>query len=260
MDLVLSSVLLFILFLPGFAFRYGYYTPPFSRGAMENKFLIEIAVAIPFAIAFHVIGIVIIEWLTTYNIELPIVGALLVGVNETSEVKAIFTNIKTHLWQIAVYNALLMALAFASGMLFKIFIRSSGLDRKSPLFRFPNKWYYILSGEILEFPQFGITNPEFDTAVVDILVNTENGSYIYTGELMDFYLSDTGGLESVVIRFPMKKKFDQPSTFQEIPGKFLHIGHDQILNMNVRYITIEETTDPFIGDEAENISASTSTL
>ena len=113
------------------------------------------------------------------------------------------------------------------------------------------------------FPSQKIINDisEKDYLSVDVLSKTESGSNIlYKGILYNYHLTNDGGLESVVLRFPRRKfltskekpvddKLNSNNTdelqfdlheYTEIPSTKLIIPYKNIENINLRLIQIAE--------------------
>jgi hypothetical protein len=72
----------------------------------------------------------------------------------------------------------------------KMFVRRIKLDRKVKLFRFRNYWYYVFSGEILDFPYIKGKASNISFAYIDIMVNVNNQTIIYTGLYYDHVMGN----------------------------------------------------------------------
>lgn len=182
-----------------------------------------------------------VETLTTYIFRFDYLGSLLLSVDDKYVVKAIFTNIHEYLLPIVLYNFTIMAVALGAGYLGKYLVRVFKLDRRFRFFRFTNKWHYILSGECLDFPHIDDSFEEINFKIVDILYQVGAQQYLYIGELLDWYLDEKGDLEMLHLRNPFKKKLGATdSEIERIPTKFLVLPYKHVININVRYLHVEQ--------------------
>jgi len=129
------------------------------------------------------------------------------------------------------------------GFLFKFLVRSLRLDIRIDFFRFSNKWYYILSGEILDMDNYRFGSRDITITGVDVLCNVGSEPIIYVGQLVSYYLNKEGDLDAVLIRYPLRRKLSDdestPEDYYSIPGDFLYIPNKDIINLNVRYFRVE---------------------
>lgn len=261
MDLVFSSILLFILFLPGITFRFFYYSYPFSRGAIENKIITEIAYSIPLSILLHFVAIKFVENISNHRISFEVIGTLLIS-DDKDVVKTNFNNIEQNLVPVFIYNFSLSALGALLGRCSQKVIRWFKWDKRFRLFRFPNRWYYILTGEILDFPRSDNSSgkngnsreenngsndlsphshKEIEMITVDLLCKIDDKCYIYNGQVYEYYLNDSRGLDTILLRYPRRKEFNnKEEDFYNILSRFIYIPFSSVINTNVRYLSLKE--------------------
>lgn len=81
--------------------------------------------------------------------------------------------------------------------------------------------------------------------MVDVLTNIGDG-ITYFGILEGYYLSRTSGsLDRIIIKYPSQKTFgaNGETQFREIPGNYLSIPYDKILNINIQCYEFKDTID-----------------
>ena len=80
-------------------------------------------------------------------------------------------------------------------------------------------------------------------------------SIIYSGILEDYFLSrSSGGLERLIIKYPFKKAFttEGSSEFREIPGDYLSIPYNQVININIQYYELSEDDNSLKESDDDN--------
>jgi hypothetical protein len=270
MNIALSSVIIFILFLPGLIFRRFYYTEEFSKQYFkEGAFEIFVSCFVP-SIALHFATIFLVN-LFGYSVDLTIIGQLVTSKDYPKEA---FENIQSNYYNISWYHLISILLAVILGYFSKKIVRVAKLDRSFQLFRFKNSWHYIFSGELFDFPRAAYDLErdrveDIELVYVDVLVECKEGSIIYDGILVDYELSKDGGLDYLVIK-ESERRFlkddsaadepedenveganvdineielmDDPRHYQ-IPGHILVVPSSKILNFNLSYYKFELLAD-----------------
>ncbi|MDP1842838.1 MAG: hypothetical protein Q8K64_05405 [Sediminibacterium sp.] len=245
MNLLFVSVLLFCFLIPGFVFRLCYFSPPFSRKFQSANLISDLTWSILPGLIFHFLGAIVIQIFSEYSILFNYVGSLLLITNDKVLANTIFTNIQSHLAEILLYNVILIFLAGVSGYLAKYLVRKLKIDRKYRTFRFSNKWHYIMTGECLDFPHINDQFNDINVRLIDILCQNGKEEQIYTGELFEWYTDDKGELDTIHIRYPMRRKlsddYKDKDRFHRIPSRYLIIPYKTVLNINVRYFNVNIT-------------------
>jgi len=243
MNFAFVSVLLLFITLPGIAFRRSYYSSRFSLNYISTNLVNELVWAIIPAILLHAFAILIIEKASAYRFDLEGIGYLIVGGNEKDEIHKIFKQIEINIDDILGYFIGLSLFAALLGTLCRMIVRGFGLDILIKILRFPNRWHYLFTGEYLDFEKGWKYHEKIDFIIVDILMLVGNESIIYSGILEEYYLSKTsGGLDSIMIKYPSKKSISASgmSEYREIPGDYLTIQYDKILNINIQYYEFKD--------------------
>ncbi len=262
MNFAFVSLLLLFISLPGIAIRKSYYSSRFSINYISTNLVNELVWSFIPAIFLNAIAIIIIESKTNYAFRLEYFGYLVSGGNDKQEICDIFQNIQLSIKDILVYISSLTFIAIILGYLARLIVRGFGLDILFRVLRFPNRWHYLFTGEYLDIERGWKYHKNIDFIIVDVLMDVGDEKIIYSGILEDYYLSKTsGGLDRIIIRYPAKKTFtiDGSSDYREIPGNYLSIPYDKILNINIQYYEFDRD-DEVENNNVEDVDTETSTI
>lgn len=247
MALAVSTLFLFLFILPGITFKRAYLSSAFSRKLKFSGLLDEVFWAVFPSIALHFLsyGILLVaELLFKFDFAIkPLINILFQNENYGS----VFLP---YLY----YCSYVITVSFFAGHLGRRIVRVAKLDRKFKLLRFSNDWHYLLSGEFLDFPEVPDQHEEVSFKLVNVLTNVGGESMIYIGELIHFTLSDEGGLENVVLKDAQRRFLKDDlaeNRYYEIPGRYITIPYKTILNINIRYIYLEEITSTYEQGKSE---------
>lgn len=128
--------------------------------------------------------------------------------------------------------------AILLGVCLRLVVRYFSLDSRFEFLKFPNKWHYLFTGEYLNNEDNGWKyHQNIDFIKVDVLMNLGQETIIYSGKLEDYFLKTGGGLDRIIIKYPSKKTFstDGIAEFRAIPGNYLTIPFEKVLNINTEY-------------------------
>lgn len=90
-----------------------------------------------------------------------------------------------------------------------------------------------------------------DITYVSALVNIGYQSIIYNGALVDYELSIGGGLSLLYLKGAKRKELNESDKkFTDIPGHVLILKYEEIININLSFITTD-----FIENEDGSVSA-----
>jgi hypothetical protein len=266
MNIALGAVIIFILLLPPIAFYVSYSYGRFAKAGPKFTLLDGLLASAIFSLFIHTVAIVMIGQNIRFDLLLKLVGG------ELKDVESKISNASlTHgLKQFTFYNACVFLVSVLLGRLVRYIVLKKSLHAQSEILRLNNRWWYLFNGYHLT--DIGFDNQEFDLLFVDAAVDTHDGTLIYSGYLVEFvcngeeldriYLNDT-------IRRELKKKrpeesgkemfVNEPGEAVSIPGEFFSIAYKDIKNLNLRFISfenslndIEELSDDFpTEDETE---------
>jgi hypothetical protein len=144
------------------------------------------------------------------------------------------------------YLAVACLIGVVGGFSFRLFVRNLKWDRKHKFFRFKNHWHYLFSGELLDFPHIPGVPEEVDLKYLDVLVDTDEGSILYSGYLSEYNLNTNGGIDSIYLT-KAKRRFlkqdGEENCHYEMPGEFFVIPFQQIKNLHITYYSVEPIRD-----------------
>jgi len=243
--LVSSTIILFLLLTPGISYTVMFITSPYSIKLSKRRFFEVIVWSTIPAILLHFFGILVAENIFNQDIRLDVVGTLLSTRLKYEEIQTIYSIVENSLSFILLYHVVLVGFGLLFGYLIRFGIRYFKLDRKYRFFRFSNKWYYIFSGECLDFPDVPDSYEEIGNKAVNVLCDVGGKQYIYSGWYSDYYLDSNGNLESVQLKDPVRRNIDEDKKEKDryyyIPSKYFLIPAKSIININVLYIKFEES-------------------
>lgn len=268
MNLALGTVLLFLLIIPGIAFRSSYFYGPLTKKFSKHSAFDDFIWGIIPGVTFQLIGSLIVNACNPfgYEINYTSLGKILFS---SQEAASEFGNIQSHLAQILGYNFSLIVFAACSGTFFRLLIRRLHLDHRFKIFRFNNEWFYLIKGEFKFFAEnisdldkeyyksqvydswasngkkvplwiwriwiFIIKNQQIVCTIHAVVKADKDSAYIYTGLLDSFYLQRDGSLDTIVLSQPQRRKFfdkDEPTPY-DIPTGIIVLKNEHITNINV---------------------------
>ena len=197
MSLAVPTLTLIFLLAPGIAFRRGYFSGYFSQRYFRSTFGDLLIASIVPAILIHVLIYPIFN--NFYQIDAKTLGLLMTGVDDPAEVKASFAKLYYHAKEIFLYVLCSCVMALGLGASLQILVRGFRLDRRYEWLRFKNEWHYLFTGEILDFPGQPGFPEDVDFVYVDVLMDCNQGSVIYSGILTEHFLGKDGGLDKIYL-------------------------------------------------------------
>lgn len=281
MNVAFPALLVLLLILPGIIVRYayargswGWSSPTSFRNASD-----ELAYGVIFAVGLHAFALSLAHRLG-HHADLAALLALLTGSfgRDDERYAATVRAITDHPGAIATY---FLSLWFGSALIGNrahAFVRRFRLDRRFRLLRFRNEWWYLLKGEVLEFPE----SPEYSReprpeslVYLSTVVDHASGSYLYRGIVVDWTFDREGQLDTVVLIFAHRRSLGDDRTndpsprergergapddrYYDIWGDRFVIRYSELRTMNLDYFTITEegsdvapTNDPGVGLPSE---------
>lgn len=247
MNLILGSILLFILISPGLIFRYSYLQGTYSKQTFKISAVDEIFWAVIPAFVFQLAGILIIIHFTIYQVRLDQLYQILTGADSEIDFNFILGSLPVFL----VYILILIVIAAVLGLSARFMVRKFQLDLRYPFLKVNNEWYYLFSGEILDLLDTPGESKNVEMIQIDVLVSTGDGTMVYSGTLENYFLSKDNGLDRIylsnVYRRKMKDDLDRTKPnvgyldrylderYYAMPGDLFVVTYDKIINLNVTY-------------------------
>jgi hypothetical protein len=149
------------------------------------------------------------------------------------------------------YILILITVAAVLGLSMRVIVRKLQLDLRFSFLKVNNEWYYLFSGEILDFLDTPGESKNVEMIQIDALVSTGDGTMVYSGTLENYFLSKENGLDRIylsnVYRRKMKDDLDRTKPnvgylerylderYYSMPGDLFVITYDKIININITY-------------------------
>lgn len=243
MNIAFTTILIFIILTPGYLARRAYKSSKLSVSNLNKNAVNELTWSIIPALSIHLLFVLIIECVSDYYIDFTQIGELVLGRSNISS----FEKIGDYKLEIFFYNLSVFASSFLSGYLLREIVRKTRLDIKIRYFRFTNKWHYIFTGECLDFPDVPDSYSEITDKVINILCSVNGKNIIYTGVFFNYYIDSNGNLEAIHLRNPIRRYLDNdsslPDKYYTIQSRYLVIPNSDIININFRYLSLEEVDE-----------------
>lgn len=257
MSFAFPALLVFLLVLPGIILRYSYARGPWGWASPTSLRRVseELAYGVAFALVLHVVWLVLVRRLG-FEPDVDSMFLLLVGnFGEGQEhLDGVRSSVAGHYPGVAGYLVSLYAAAGVVGNLGHRAVRRLKLDHLTKTFRFDNYWYYMLTGEVLDFRENAGEGRSVDGVYFSAVVDHASGSYLYRGIVSDFTFDRDGALDTVVLTDAHRRKLEddrhegQPSThvgpsepderYYEIRGDFLVLRYTEIRTLNLDYFAV----------------------
>ncbi len=243
MNIALPTLVLLILLIPGFLFRRFYYSGEFSREYFKQNFTDLILPSLIFSGVINTFCYSVIYLLGYRSNAVSAIAVLLSGTTDSGRVSAAIETLFLNLYPGLSYFLFTSLTGALTGFFAKYLIRTYKLDRRYKLFRFQNEWHYLFSGEILDFPEIQGSARTVELTFVDALVNTSEGSVIYSGYLSAYVLSSSTGIDRLYLsnarrRYLKNDDKQEPERYYEMPGDFFVVFASQIINLHISYYSI----------------------
>lgn len=263
MNIALGAVLIFILLLPPIAFYISYSYGRFAKAGPKFSLLDGLLASAIFSLFIHAVAVMLIGKVVRFDLLLKLVGGDLKDVGTTIS----NTELTQGLQQFAYYNACIFIIALLLGKLARLVVTWNEWHARWEILRLNNRWWYLFNGYYL--PEIGMDKREFDLLFVDAVVDTHDGTFIYSGYLVEFVCTgeelDRIYLNDTIRREIRKKRMDENGKDMavnetgesvQIPGAFFSIAYRDIKNLNLRFISFENSIDDIekLPDDAEDIT------
>lgn len=244
MAFAVSTLFLFLFILPGITFKRAYLSSVFSRNLKFSGILDEVFWALFPSIIMHIVSYLLLFAASSifyFDFDVKHILSTALLQQDNPDYANVFVSY-------LLYCTFVMTVSFFAGHVSRKVVRVLKFDRKFKLFRFTNDWYYLLSGEFLDFPEVPDHPEEVSFKLVNALTSVGSQQMIYIGELIHFTLSDEGGLENIVLKDAKRRLLQDDlseNRYYEIPGRYITIPYKTIVNINIRYFYLEEVTEDY---------------
>jgi hypothetical protein len=261
MSFAFPALLVSLLVLPGIILRYSYARGPWGWASPTSMRRVseELAYGVTYALVLHAIWLVLVRGLG-FQPDVESMLLLLVGnFGEGSRyLDRVLASAPGHYTGVAGYLVSLYGAAAVAGNLGHRAVRRLKLDHRTKTFRFDNYWYYMLTGEVLDFRENAAEGRRVDGVYLSAVVDHGSGSYLYRGIVSDFTFDRDGALDTIVLADAHRRNLaddrveagppagvgpsEPDERYYEIRGDFLILRYSELRTLNLDYfaVTLEE--------------------
>jgi hypothetical protein len=271
MSFAFPALLAFLLVLPGIVLRYSYARGPWGWASPTSLRRVseELAYGVAFALVLHAVWLALARGLG-FHPDVDAMFLLLVGNFGEGErhLDPVLTSVSGHYPLVAAYLVSLYGASAAAGNLGHRAVRRLRLDHLTRTFRFDNYWYYMLTGEVLDFRENAGEGRRVDGVYLSAVVDHSSGSYLYRGIVSDFTFDRDGSLDTIVLADAHRRRLVDDreegaprapvgpmvpdDRYYEIRGDFLVLRYSELRTLNLDYfaVTLEESAPGALPEES----------
>ncbi|MFI5138449.1 MAG: hypothetical protein ACHQIM_11545 [Sphingobacteriales bacterium] len=247
MNIALSAVVISILLIPPVAFYLSLYTGNFPKPTPKFSLFEGILASAVISLFIHAAAISFIPNEIRFDILIKVLGGDLKNLENIVRNQEFKKAIK----DFALYNAVLILVMFLSGRGLRLILQFHDLHASNELFNLYNKWWYFFNG-------FHADIEDFDLVFIDAVMDTGDGTMIYSGFLVHFETKD-GQLDRIYLQDTVRREFKSHAGAKgthlinkagepvQIPGNTFSLKYENVINLNINFIlldkenTVEET-------------------
>jgi hypothetical protein len=235
-NFLFTTVLVLLLVAPGLFFSKAYFSGSFNIRFSKLTVTDQVFYALIPTLFFHLLLVLAGTSINLFYVDFKVLGVLLMGAKEDATIEKAFSAIQQDLGNILLYQATAILLAIILGWGLRYFVKRNKIDKTVEFFKYDNYWYYLLTGEILEFSNdsdsgdSSIDASEIEFIFLDILVASKDKNLLYSGLFYDYQLAADGGLDCLFLKSarrkfintdPRVKKENSNSVLNDQPRKSL---------------------------------------
>ncbi len=256
MNLALGAVFLAILLIAPLITLYFYGTGNHARQMPKVTLIEYFLISAVLSLLLHSL----IIWSFDLNVDFKFIFQLLSGQMTKDDFKVYEPILEKYFFDFALYTFLTCCAATVLGLLFQIIAtsrrlrmvrylqRKRGNSKPDKFFGYYNDWWYFFKFNEYssEFDYFGMEKP---IIYIDVIVNTNDLTVLYSGMLLDFVLKEQN-LEFIYINGVKKRSFTQKDTNEAITlqegaefnlgepgaGGMMCIPYSNIINLYIRFV------------------------
>lgn len=257
-NIAFTSLIFLVLAFPGYVFLASYLSNEFTRQVLVRSWTDDLAKAIISSLPFHVVGILIVEYLQRFNVihhtlDAEIAFRMLAGEfsNTGHDYRLHFGEIVERLYQnqgyLLAYYVLILIAAWGVGHCLRYLVWNCELDLKLPaVFKFKNSWIYSIlgRGQLEGVPSKDIL--VWIDALTDEPTEVPGKTRLYRGLVAGFTTDGNGALRDLIVTAASRSKFTLKEgkhefSWQRIePGDYFLIKYSEIKNLNITYRSASE--------------------
>ncbi|MEJ2620132.1 MAG: hypothetical protein P8163_07685 [Candidatus Thiodiazotropha sp.] len=249
MNVAFPALLTFLLILPGFIFR-GAFTRSERTQLDSRPFTSETVKSLILAIFLHSLGLQLTKLITPITIDYQVFLTLFTAARGDLLELAINRS-AAHMPSFISYLLSIYISAYLLGLVAQKLVINLKLDRHpllSDFFRFDTPWFYLFKG-------YNDEGEGADFVKLAVTVQQVEATYLYYGILEDFYLTDSGNLDRIILSSVVRRQLITDETFEEddetdsealrfyeISGDRLVFKYQDITSLNIEYYKIIENS------------------
>ena len=243
MNIALSAVVISILLIPPVVFYLSLYTGNNPRPSPKFSLFEAILACAVISLFIHAIAISFIAKEIRFDILIKVLGG---------DLKNVEGNIQNNVFKktvtdFAFYNSVILLIMFLLGRGVRILLKRRNLHADNQLVNLYNRWWYFFNGYYAGAGQF-------DFVYVDAVVDTNDGTLIYSGYL-GYYETKNGELDRIYLNETVRREFKRRTHSEDthlmnetgkplkIPGDTFSLKYENIINLNVNFILMTEEPD-----------------
>jgi hypothetical protein len=251
-NVAFPALLTFLLILPGYIFR-GAFTRS-ERTQLDNRpFTSETVKSLIIAIFLHAIWLQLSKLFAPISLDYHVFLTLFTAARGDLLELAINRS-ANHVPAFITYLMTIYIFSYLLGMSAQKMVIKYKLDRHpmlSELFRFDTPWFYLFKG-------FNDEGDRADFVKLAVTVQQVEATYLYYGILEDFFLTDSGNLDRIVLSSVVRRQLtaddaalignmgstlsEEQTRFYEISGDRLVLKYKDITSLNIEYYKIVENS------------------
>jgi hypothetical protein len=248
-NIAFPALLTFLLILPGYIFR-GAFTRS-ERTQLDNRpFTSETVKSLIISIFLHSFWIQLAKLIAPISIDYHVFLTLFTAARGDLLELAINKS-ANYIPAFIIYLMTIYIFSYLLGLSAQKMVIKYKLDRHqilSELFRFDTPWFYLLKG-------YNDEGDEADFVKLAVTVQQVEATYLYYGILEDFFLTESGNLDRIVLSSVVRRQLTaddailiddkasrsvEDARFYEISGDRLVLKYNDITSLNIEYYKIIE--------------------
>lgn len=230
MNIALSAVVIFILLISPIAFYLSFSYGRFPKAGPKFTLLDGMLASAIISLFVHSIALWILwNQEIRFDLFLKILGG------EVKDIHVDNRSFARYIRSFALYNAIILVIFILLGRLVRWIVRIWYNHGQIELLRLNNRWWYFFNGLESDIETF-------DLVFVDAVVDTKEATLIYSGFLINF-VCEGEKLNRIYLGDVVRRRLGtQDAELIEIsvPGEIFSISAEHIINMNLRFILLEE--------------------
>jgi hypothetical protein len=240
--------LIYLLFaVPGFLFRWIYFSGGFTRQLLPKSWTDEIGKALLIAIPFHLGWMGIFELCKhygpcSYTVTYLTAFELLTG--DYGDPAKLVRLLYSNAWYLLSYYVLVTTTACAVGYQLRKLVWLRELDASHSLLTYRNEWLYTIMGR---GKLSGVKQKE-TVALIDILTDQDAGlpgkTVLYQGRALAFSANENGFLRNITLGDVLRAAFEEQQgeppklIWKAVPGDEFIVDYGHVRNINITYLTL----------------------